>query len=82
MKGDEMEERKVLRDISDLGASAYLLMHGFKVVNRTDKTVVFEIYEREGEEFEDKQREYLRSEFHRFDSCLMSLKKWRASRYK
>lgn len=65
----------IQRKVSDLGAGAYLLMHGYKVVGRDGKAIVFEV-EREGsDEFERRTLEYLSSEFHRFDSCLMSLKK-------
>ncbi|RDJ35631.1 MAG: hypothetical protein DWQ19_12500 [Crenarchaeota archaeon] len=74
------EEKKVTRRVSDLGAGAYLLMHGFKVSGKTDKDFIFSVFENEVDEFEDKQMEYLQSEFHRFDACLMSLKKWKAAR--
>jgi hypothetical protein len=74
-----MDEKKVTKKVSDLGACAYLMMHGFKVSGRTDKLFLFNMLETEADEFEEKQMEYLQSEFHRFDSCLMSLKKWRPS---
>jgi hypothetical protein len=54
----------ITRSVSDLGAGAYLLMD-----------IMFEITPNEIEEFETLQLEYLRSEFHRFDACIMSLKK-------
>jgi hypothetical protein len=65
----------ITRSVSDLGAGAYLLMHGYKVVGRQGKDIMFEITPNETEEFETLQLEYLRSEFHRFDACIMSLKK-------
>jgi len=65
----------ITRSVSDLGAGAYLLMHGYKVVGRQGKDIMFEIEPKEIEEFETLQLEYLRSEFHRFDACIMSLKK-------
>ncbi len=61
--------------VSDLGAGAYLLMHGYKVVGRKAKDFIFEINESEETEFEQRKLEYLSSEFHRFDSYIMSLKK-------
>ena len=62
--------------VSDLGAGAYLLMHGFKVCGREGRAIVFEVTnEEEGRELDKKTLEYLSSDFHRFDSCLMSLKK-------
>jgi hypothetical protein len=69
------EEEKIVRKINDLGACAYLLMHGFKVTNKKDKCYIFELNNSELKDFENKQVEYLSSDFHRFDSCLMSLKK-------
>jgi hypothetical protein len=63
------------RTVSDLGASAYLLMHGYKVIGRKGKDFIFEIGESEETEFEQRKLEYLSSEFHRFDSYIMSLKK-------
>lgn len=72
-----MDEQKLVKKVSDLGACAYLLMHGFKVSGHDgrEKAFIFEILASESNEFEDKQDDYLNSEFHRFDSCLMSLKK-------
>ncbi len=61
--------------VTDLGAGAYLLMHGHKVVGRKGKEFIFEVNESEGNEFEQRKLEYLSSEFHRFDSYIMSLKK-------
>lgn len=61
--------------VGDLGAGAYLLMHGWKPLGRRGKDIVFEVKSEEVEEFEDRQLQYLTSEFHRFDACIMSLKK-------
>lgn len=74
MKGKSMEEL-IQKEISDLGAGAYLLMHGYKVLGKKGRTYVFEVEKSAIKEFDIKVREYLTSEFHRFDSCLMSLKK-------
>ena len=63
------------RELNDLGAGAYLMMHGYKVIGRKGKAIVFEVEDSGIKEFEDRKMEYLRSEFHRFDACLMSLKK-------
>lgn len=63
------------KTVSDLGAGAYLLMHGYKVIGRRGKEFIFEIGESEETEFEQRKLEYLSSEFHRFDSYIMSLKK-------
>lgn len=71
-----MDRNKNLKSVSDLGAAAYLLMHGHKVVGRQGKDFIFEMRtEDEVEEFEQRKLEYLSSEFHRFDSYIMSLKK-------
>ncbi len=64
------------KHVQDLGAAAYLMMHLYKVVGRKGKAYYFEVSnEKESKEFDDRQMEYLSSDFHRFDSCLMSLKK-------
>jgi hypothetical protein len=63
------------KPVSDLGAGAYLLMHGYKVIGRKGKEFIFEISDSEETEFEQRKLEYLSSEFHRFDSYIMSLKK-------
>jgi len=70
------------KKVSDLGAGAYLLMHGYKVIGRQGRDIMFEV---EGEnadrEFEERKMEYLSSEFHRFDSYIMSLKKMSDNSY-
>lgn len=70
------ENKKISKAVSDLGACAYLMMHGFKVKTKQDKDFIFEVLPEDIEDFEDKQVDYLQSDFHRFDSYLMSLKKW------
>jgi regulator of sigma D len=65
----------VFREVSDLGAGAYLLMYGWKVVGRRGKSIIFEVEESAINDFEQDTLDYLSSDFHRFDSCLMSLKK-------
>lgn len=73
----EEEEKRIQKRVSDLGACAYLLMHAFKVsgYDKQERAFIFDILSKNETEFEEKQDEYLNSEFHRFDSCLMSLKK-------
>lgn len=62
--------------ISDLGAAAYIMMHKYKVAGKKGKAVCFELANiEEIEEVDRLYREYLNNDFHRFDSCLMSLKK-------
>jgi hypothetical protein len=69
-------EPKVHKFVTDLGAAAYIMMHKYKVVGRRGKSIYFEVTEGDDEEkFDALTMEYLSSEFHRFDSCLMSLKK-------
>ncbi len=65
----------VQKKVSDLGMGAYMLMHGYRVVGKAGKAIVFEVEEEGVTEFDTKTMEYLNSEYHRFDSCLMSLKK-------
>jgi len=69
-------DETVRRDIEDLGAGAYLLMLGYKVIGKKERsTFVFEIPAKDNDNFDRDQLEYLNSDFHRFDACLMSLKK-------
>jgi len=68
-------EKKVLCEVYDLGASAFVMMHGFKVIGRKGTCIFFEVDKDAVDQFEALQIEYLTSEFHRFDSCLMALKK-------
>lgn len=63
------------KTVSDLGAGAYLLMHGHRVTGKRGRDFLFEVSEDEEQEFEQRKLEYLSSEFHRFDSYIMSLKK-------
>lgn len=61
--------------VGDLGAGAYLIMHGFKPIGREGKYIFFEVTKNEEDDFDEKQLEYISSDYHRFDSCIMSLKK-------
>ena len=65
----------VQKKVSDLGISSYLMMYGFKPSGRQGKNVIFSIEDTDINEFEKLQMDYLTSDFHRFDSFLMSLKK-------
>jgi hypothetical protein len=66
---------KVIKNVTDLGAAAYYMMHKYKVVGKEGKAVYFEIDTEDESEFDSLYPQYLSSEYHRFDSCLMSLKK-------
>jgi hypothetical protein len=65
------------KSVSDLGAAAYILMHDYKVIGRRGKDIFFQVDddERTPGKFDELTLDYLSSEFHRFDSCIMSLKK-------
>ena len=67
--------KKIIRHVTDLGAAAFILMNKYKVVGKKGQAIYFEVNENEIDAFESLKLEYLSSEFHRFDSCLMSLKK-------
>lgn len=75
---DYMPRRTIegeIKKVSDLGAAAYMLMHGHKLIGRQGHSIVFEVETNDVQEFEQRMMDYLSSEYHRFDSCLMSLKK-------
>ena len=62
--------------VSDLGVAAYLLMHKFKLTSKLGKNYYFDIASQEEEnQFNELNLEYTNSEFHDFDSKIMSLKK-------
>mgnify|MGYP006268700373 CR=1 FL=1 len=67
----------MLKNIEDLGTAAYVLMHNYKLAGRVGKEVIFEVEEEEEDKFNSICLDYLSSEYHRFDSCIMSLKKIR-----
>lgn len=62
--------------VSDLGAAAYILMHNFDPAGKQNKDVFFWITEKNtAAKLKELKLEYYSSEFHRFDACIMSLKK-------
>jgi len=63
------------RFVTDLGAAAFILMHKYKVLGKKGKAIYFEVEGDDSARFDELALEYLSSDFHRFDSCLMSLKK-------
>jgi hypothetical protein len=68
--------KKNQKSVSDLGAAAYILMHDFKVIGRRGKDIFFLLNDdNTSEKFDQLTLDYLSSEFHRFDACIMSLKK-------
>lgn len=71
----ERNRMGVQKLINDLGAAAYIMMHKYEAIGKRGKSIVFEVDEKDIGEFDMLYRKYLNSEFHRFDSCLMSLKK-------
>lgn len=73
--GEYHFENRNARFVTDLGAAAYILMHKYKVVGKRGKAIYFEVDEPMGDKFDETALEYISSDFHRFDSCLMSLKK-------
>lgn len=63
------------RFVTDLGAAAYILMHKYKVMGKKGKAIYFEVEDESAEKFDELALEYISSDYHKFDSCLMSLKK-------
>ena len=61
--------------VTDLGAAAYIMMHKYKVVGKRGKSIYFEVALGEEDEFDNLTMDYLSSEYHHFDSCILSLKK-------
>lgn len=62
--------------VTDLGAAAFLLMHKFKLIGKKGRAFYFDINSKDEEkQFDELNLQYATSEFHDFDSKLMSLKK-------
>lgn len=63
--------------VNDLGVAAYILMHGYIVIGKKERSIYFECSTpQEESEFDDLVLEYQPpNEFYTFDSCLMFLKK-------
>lgn len=76
---ENKELKYVTKEVNDLGVAAYLLMFGFTpsgcIRTKRGKIILFKVEESSIKEFNDKALEYLTSSYHRFDSCLMVLKK-------
>ena len=73
--GEYQFDPRGYRFVTDLGAAAYILMHKYRVVGRRGKAIYFEVDDASFDKFDEVALEYISSDFHRFDSCLMSLKK-------
>lgn len=73
--GEYSFEMKNSRFVTDLGAAAYILMHKYKIVGKKGKCIYFEADSETNDKFDEIALDYISSDFHRFDSCLMSLKK-------
>lgn len=71
--GEYSFDNKTSRSVTDLGAAAYILMHKYRIVGRKGKCIFFEVDDET--KFDEIALEYISSDYHRFDSCLMSLKK-------
>lgn len=62
--------------VTDLGVAAYLLMHKFKLISKINKSFYFDVVSNEEEnQFNELNLQYTNSDFHDFDSKIMSLKK-------
>lgn len=73
--GEYQFDPKNNRFVTDLGAAAYILMHKYKVVGKRSKAIYFEVDNETNDKFDEIALDYISSDYHRFDSCLMSLKK-------
>jgi len=67
--------RSVQMGVTDLGVAAFMAMKGCSLAGRRDKAVIFNVPQEHVRKFKRLKLDYLSSEFHRFDHCLMSLKK-------
>lgn len=70
-----LETKMARKNVSDLGAAAFVKMHGFRCVGRKQRSFYFEVAEEDLEKFDSLNLEYINSHYHDFDSAIMSLKK-------
>ncbi len=70
-----LESDMARKTVSDLGAAAFVKMHGFRCVGRKTRNFYFEVAEEDLEKFDSLNLEYINSTYHDFDSAIMSLKK-------
>jgi len=70
-----MKENTIRKTVEDLGAAAYLRMHGFIVVGRKGKVFYFDVQSKDDEAFNEATFDYPNSPYHDFDSHIMALKK-------
>lgn len=75
-------DESIHKCVSDLGVSAYLLMHeyrpnsiGIRVIGKKGKHVYFSHPKGRGDDFKRLSYDYLTSQFQTYDSSLMGLKK-------
>jgi len=68
-------ETKVMKPITDHGIAAYLLMHGYEIAGRKGRSFYFKVDQDEENRLDELTMEYLSSQYHRFDHCIMALKK-------
>ncbi len=61
--------------VPDLGAAAYMKMHGFKCAGRKTRNFYFDVEDEDTEKFEMLKLEYVNSTYHDFDSAIMCMKK-------
>lgn len=79
MKDLEKNE-KVMKVLQDLGEASYALLHAYQLMGRQGKKVYFLIDKNELKNFEDLMLEYMTSDFYKFDSCLVAVKRIPESR--
>lgn len=63
------------KSVSDLGAAAYMKMHGFQCAGRKTRNFYFEVEETDSDKFDALGFEYVNSTYHDFDSAIMCMKK-------
>lgn len=76
-----MSNNKSNLTVEDMGAAAYLNLHGYKISSKNGRQYVFEAVAESPDarsrsrDFNRTKFDYLSSQFHDFDAKLMSLKK-------
>ena len=71
----EIKRMRTVKKSVPLFLAAYFMINGYKFVTKEGDKVYFEVDEDKQEDFDSLVGKYFRSDFHRYDACVESLKK-------
>lgn len=72
---DNINSKKIIKQITDIGCSAFMRMEGWRLVGKSNRSIFFEINAEDEKDFDTKCFEYSNSVFATFDHNLLTIKK-------